>query len=65
MEINPKNSLINEMIRIHKALPNSEKLKTLAFQLLDNLILREGSLEQIEHIIPRIHDIMLDAAKQA
>ncbi len=63
VEINPKNKLIKEMIRIHKEKPTSEELKTLALQLLDNLILREGVLDEIEHIVPRIHDIMLNAAK--
>jgi len=63
VEINPKNKLIKEMIRIHKEKPTSEELKTLALQLLDNLIMREGVLDEIEHIVPRIHDIMLNAAK--
>jgi molecular chaperone HtpG len=63
VEINPKNKLIKEMIRIHKEKPTSEELKTLALQLLDNLILREGVLDEIEHIVPRIHDIMFNAAK--
>lgn len=63
IEINPKNKLIKEMIRIHKRKPDSKQLKALAVQLLDNLILREGVMDQIEHIVPRIHDIMLEAAK--
>jgi molecular chaperone HtpG len=63
VEINPKNKLIKEMIRIHKEKPTSKELKTLALQLLDNLILREGVLDEVEHIVPRIHDIMLNAAK--
>ncbi len=63
VEINPKNKLIKEMIRVHKEKPASEELKTLALQLLDNMILREGVLEKIEHIVPRIHDIMFQAAK--
>ena len=63
LEINPKNKLIQEMIRIHKVKPASQELKTLAFQLLDNMILREGVLEEIENIVPRIHDIMFEAAK--
>lgn len=65
LEINPKHSLIKEMARIQKAKPDSEALKTLAQQLLDNMILREGVLEDIESIVPRIHDIMLQAAKKA
>jgi len=63
LEINPRNKLIKEMIRVHQVKPAGEELKTLAFQLLDNMILREGVLDQIEHIVPRIHDIMLEAAK--
>jgi HSP90 family molecular chaperone len=65
LEINPKNNLIIEMTRIHKTKPDSEALKALGFQLLDNMILREGVTEEIEHIIPRIHDIMLKAAQSA
>jgi len=64
MEINPKNQLIKEMIRIHKAKPDSEQLKTLALQLLDNMIIREGVLEDIDRIVPRIHDIMFQAAQK-
>jgi len=63
MEINPDNKLIKEMIRIHKAKPNSDRLKMLALQMLDNMIIREGVLENIDHIVPRIHDIMFAAAK--
>ena len=65
LEINPKNDLIKEMVRIHKAKADSDELKTLASQLLDNMILREGVLEDIENIIPRIQDIMYHAAKRA
>ncbi len=63
LEINPKNKLIKEMIRVHKAQPASKELKALALQLLDNMIIREGALDEIDHVIPRIHDIMLQAAK--
>lgn len=63
LEINPKNKLIKEMIRVHKTQPASKELKTLALQLLDNMIIREGGLDEIDHVIPRIHDIMLQAAK--
>lgn len=63
LEINPKNKLIKEMIRVHQVKPAGEELKTLALQMLDNMILREGVLDQIEHIVPRINDIMLEAAK--
>ncbi|MCP5051124.1 MAG: molecular chaperone HtpG [bacterium] len=65
LEINPKNPLIKEMVRIHTAKPDSEELKTLGTQLLDNMILREGVLEDIEHVIPRMQDIMFNAAKRA
>jgi molecular chaperone HtpG len=64
LEINPENNLIKEMIRIHKGKPDSAELKTLSFQLLDNMMLRAGITEDIENIIPRIQDIMLQAAKQ-
>lgn len=63
LEINPKNKLIQEMIRIHKINPVSQELKTLALQLLDNMILREGVIEEIDYIVPRIQDIMYEAAK--
>ncbi|MCP5107815.1 MAG: molecular chaperone HtpG, partial [bacterium] len=63
VEINPKNTLIQEMIRIHKVKPAGDELKALANQLLDNMILREGVLDDIETVVPRIHDIMLEAAK--
>ncbi|MFW6129348.1 MAG: molecular chaperone HtpG, partial [Candidatus Aminicenantaceae bacterium] len=63
-EINPNNKLIKEMVRIHKKNPNSKILKSLALQLLDNHMLREGIIEDIDHIVPRIQDIMLQAAKK-
>jgi molecular chaperone HtpG len=63
LEINPKNKLIQEMIRIHKVNPVSQELKTLALQMLDNMILREGVIEDIDYIVPRIQDIMYEAAK--
>ncbi len=65
LEINPKNKLIKEMTRLHKATPDSEQLKILAQQLLDNMVIREGGLDDIDNIIPRIHKIMLEAAKKA
>ncbi len=64
MEVNRENKLIAEMIAIHKKEPDSKLLRLLAGQLLDNLILREGIIEDIEHIVPRIHDLMYEAAKQ-
>jgi len=63
MEINPENKLIAEMIRIHKGNPSSEKLKALTFQLLDNLLIREGLIENPDSSIPRIQEIMLIAAE--
>ena len=38
-------------------------MKALGTQLLDNMILREGVTEEIETIVPRIHDIMFKAAQ--
>ncbi|MCP4221652.1 MAG: molecular chaperone HtpG, partial [bacterium] len=64
VEVNPSNKLIKEMIRIHKDNAGSEQLKGLAFQLLDNMILREGITEDIETIVPRIHEIMYHAARK-
>ena len=63
LEINPENSLIKEMVSIHKESPESEELKSLSFQLLENMLLREGLLENIDDAVPRIQDIMLMAAK--
>jgi molecular chaperone HtpG len=62
-EINPKNGLIKEMVRIHSKKPDSEELKNLSLQLLDNMMLREGVVDQIDSIVPRIQDIMFKAAK--
>jgi molecular chaperone HtpG len=63
LEINPKSPLIKEMVRIQNTDPTSEQLKVLANQLLNNMIIREGVLEDIENIVPQIHEIMLQAAK--
>ena len=62
LELNPKNRLIKEMIAIHKDQPDSEKLRTLALLLLDNMILREGILDDVEHIILRTQEMMYEAA---
>lgn len=62
-EINPDNKLIKEMVRIHKATPDSPELKAISLQLLDNMMLREGIIDNIDTIIPRIQDIMLQACK--
>ncbi|MBU1338424.1 MAG: molecular chaperone HtpG, partial [Acidobacteria bacterium] len=63
-EINPDNSLIREMMRIHDERPDSEELKGLSLQLLENMLLRDGILEDIDHVVPRLQDIMLWAAKK-
>ncbi|MCJ7682309.1 MAG: molecular chaperone HtpG, partial [Candidatus Aminicenantes bacterium] len=63
-EINPDNGLILEMMRIHDERPDSEELKGLAFQLLENMLLRDGILEDIDHVVPRLQEIMLWAAKK-
>jgi HSP90 family molecular chaperone len=62
-EINPDNELIKELIRIHKNKPDSEELKTLSLQMLDNMMMREGVLDNIETVVPQIQGIMLKAAK--
>ena len=62
-EINPGNDLIRELIRIHKSKPDSEELKILSLQMLDNMMMREGVIDNIESIVPRIQDIMLKAAQ--
>jgi len=62
-EINPENKLIKNMVRIHKTTPDSPELKAISLQLLDNMMLREGIIDNIDTIIPRIQDIMLQACK--
>jgi len=62
-EINKNNVLIKELIRIHKKDPASKELKSLSNQLLDNMMLREGVIDNIDSIIPQIQDIMLKASK--
>ncbi|MCK4338235.1 MAG: molecular chaperone HtpG, partial [Candidatus Aminicenantes bacterium] len=64
IEINQKNDLIKEMVRIHKASPKSGELNKLANQLLENMLLREGILEDMDGSILRLQDIMLIAAKK-
>ena len=63
LEINPENSLIKELVRVHKKNPASTQLKSLSLQLLDNLLIRDGLLEDLDSAIPRIQEIMLLAAK--
>jgi len=65
LELNPDNALIKEMVRIHKAKPESAELKSLSLQLLDNILLREGIIDDIDDIVPRIQEIMLHAAKKS
>jgi molecular chaperone HtpG len=62
-EINKDNELIKELIRIHKKDPASNELKLLSNQLLDNMMLREGVIDNIDTVIPQIQDIMLKASK--
>ena len=64
LEINPNHALIKEMIRIQEKNPNSENLKSIAFQMLDNMLLREGILENIDQMVTRVQNIMLDASKK-
>ena len=64
LEINPQNDLIKEMARIYTAKPGSLEIKELALQLLDNMLLQEGIIENIDEIVPRIQGIMLSAAKK-
>jgi len=58
LEINPDNELIKSMVKLHNQDSNSETLKNLAFQLLDNQLLREGLVQDIDSVIDRIHKIM-------
>lgn len=63
-EINPDNKLIKEMVRVHKKNPKSKSLNQLAFQMLDNMMLRDGMVEDIDSVVFRIQDIMLQAAQK-
>ena len=65
LEINPSHELIKELIRIHKEKPDSKELKDLSIQMLDNLLIREGVVDNIDDIILRMQDIMLKAAKKS
>ncbi len=65
LEINPDNALIQGMVRLHGQKPLAKDLKLLALQLLDNMLLREGVIEEIDDIVPRIQEIMLQAVKKA
>jgi len=61
-EINPGHPLIRKMAALHKQDPADPLLRTLALQLLDNMKLREGILNDTEATIARIQQIMLVAA---
>lgn len=63
LEINPDNALIGAMVRAFKVKPASKELERIARQLLDNMLLQEGIIENIESVVPRMQDIMLTAAK--
>ena len=65
LEINPDNDLIQGMVRLHGQKPLAKELTLLALQLLDNMLLREGVIEEIDDIVPRIQEIMLQAVKKA
>jgi len=64
MEINLNNNLIKGLVKIHKEKPGSEDLKILSLQLLDNMLLREGIIDNIDDIVPRIQNIMLQAVEK-
>ncbi len=61
-EVNPDHALIKKLVDVHKKDPASEYLKKISLQLLDNLILREGAMENFDEMVERINDIMLKAA---
>jgi len=63
LEINPNHSLIKQLVVIHKSDPASEYLKKISLQLLDNLILREGVMDNFDEMVERINEIMLKAAE--
>jgi len=65
LEINPSHELIKEMIRIHKEKPDSSDLMELTNLLLDNLLIREGVVDNIDDVILRMQNIMLKAAKKS
>ncbi len=63
-EINPAHPLIVSMERMHSQDPASPLLKALAFQLLDNMLLREGALPDVEGAVKRIQEIMTAASTE-
>ncbi len=62
-EINPDHELIKKLVNVHKEDPASDYLKKISLQLLDNLILREGVMDNFDEMVDRINDIMLKAAE--
>ncbi len=63
MEINPSHNLIKKLVKIHKSDPASDNLKKMSLQLLDNLVLREGVMDNFDDMVERINEIMLLAAE--
>ena len=51
------------MIRIHQQKPESEDLRRMALLLRDGQWLREGILDRVDEIIPRLQELMLSAAR--
>jgi len=64
LEINPGHALIREMVRMHTSEPDSPTLKDLSLLLLDNQMMREGLIDGMDEVIPRIQSIMLEAARK-
>ncbi len=62
LEINPDHPLIQRMVEAHQKAPDAPRLRNLALQLLDNMLLREGVLQDMEATVARIQEIMLEAA---
>ncbi|MEN8154625.1 MAG: molecular chaperone HtpG [Acidobacteriota bacterium] len=62
-EINPGHGLIKQLVSIHKKDPASDYLKKISLQMLDNLLLREGVMDNFDDIVERMNDIMQKAAE--
>ena len=65
LEINPGHALIRHMVSRHGRNPADPILKELAEQLLDNMMLREGVINDIETTIARIQRIMLETSQKS
>lgn len=63
LEINPKNLLIKNIAELYAKEKDSDLVKNLCFQLYDNLILLEGTVEEPSNIIKRINFIMEELTK--